>query len=315
MRSRTSTLTHKILTTAIMIVMAFACVPIKKITYIQKDDVKAKAKDLNYDTLVRFYDRSFSNYKLQPNDIVAVRIGSITPSDFNFIKEYEQQLGQIRKLNQYDQNDFLNAGQGNQIGGAGAQGGLNEFSVGLFQFLADRYLSGFQLDNGGDLYLPKVGKVNLLGLDLASAEDTLENRFKGFFESPVVKLELMSFQFTVFGEVEKEGRFTTYNTRTSVFDAIAMAGNMKDFADRSKIKLVRYEDGLAKVAYLNTLSEDVLRSEYFYLRPGDQIIVPPLKSKTLFEYLLPTAPALITMLSTLTTLVVVVVSLRGSGGM
>ena len=303
-------LTHKILTAAIMIMMAFACVPIKKITYIQKDDVRTKAKDLDYDTLVRFYDRSFREYKLQPNDIVAVRIGSITPSDFNFIKEYEQQLGQIRKLNQYDQNDFLNSGQGNQIGAAGAaQGGLNEFSVGLFQFLADRYLSGFQLDHGGDLYLPKIGQVNLRGLSLADAEDTLESRFKGYFESPVVKLELMSFQFTVFGEVNNEGRYTTYNTKTSVFDAIAMAGNMKDFADRSKIKLVRYEDGFAKVAYLNTLSEDVLRSEYFYLRPGDQIVVPPLKSKTLFEYLLPTAPALITMLSTLTTLIVVVAAL------
>ncbi len=301
----------RILTIAIITMMAFACVPIKKITYIQKDDVRAKAKNINYDTLVRFYDRGFDEYKLQPNDIVAVRIGSITPSDFNFIKEYEQQLGQIRKLNQYDQNDFLNGGRnGNQgIGGVGAQGGINEFSVGLMQFLADRYLSGFQLDNSGDLFLPKIGKVNLKEMTLADAEDTLEARFRGYFESPVVKLELMSFQFSVFGEVVDEGRFTTYNTKTSVFDAIAMAGNMKDFADRSKVKIVRYEDGFAKVAYLNTLSEDVLQSEYFYLRPGDQIVVPPLKSKTLFEYLLPTAPALITMLSTLTTLIVVVSAL------
>ncbi len=300
----------RILTIAIITMMAFACVPIKKITYIQRDDVKAKAEDLNYDTLLRFYDRSFTEYKLQPNDIVAVRIGSITPSDFNFIKEYEQQLGQIRKLNQYDQNDFLNGGQGNQnMGGAAAQAGMNELNVGLLQFLADRYLSGFQLDNGGDLFLPKVGRVNLKNLTLAQAEDTLEFKFQGFFESPVVKLELMSFQFSVFGEVNKEGRFTTYNTKTSVFDAIAMAGNMRDFADRSKIKIVRYEDGLAKVAYLNALSEDVLKSEYFYLRPGDQLIVPPLKSKTLFEYLLPSAPALITMLSTLTTLIVVVTAL------
>ena len=94
------------------------------------------------------------------------------------------------------------------------------------------------------------------------------------------------------------------------YRAVHNAGNMKNFADRSKIKLIRYENGLAKVAYLNTLSEEVLQSEYFYLRPGDQIIVPPLKSKTVFEYLLPTAPALITMLSSLTTLIVVVTSLR-----
>ena len=212
-------------------------------------------------------------------------------------------------MNQFDQNNLAqDEGRiGNQNGN---QPSLNQLNIGLNQYFADRYLSGFEVDKSGDLFLPKIGKVSVLNLTLGQVEDTIEARLNGFFESPIVKVELMSFQFSVFGEVTKEGRFTTYSIKTNVFDAIAMAGNMKNFADRSKIKLIRYENGLAKVAYLNTLSEEVLQSEYFYLRPGDQIIVPPLKSKTVFEYLLPTAPALITMLSSLTTLIVVVTSLR-----
>jgi polysaccharide biosynthesis/export protein len=297
-----------LLTAAIITLMVFACVPIKKITYIQKDDVKTRPKNLDYDTLVRFYDRSFKEYRLEPNDIVSVRIGSITPSDFNFIKEYEEQLGQIRKLNQYGQSNFLD-NQSNRTGGIGSSQGLNEFNIGLQQFLTDIYLSGFRIDNGGSLFLPKVGEIRLAGLTMAEAEDSLKNRFEGYFETPIVKLELMSFHFSVFGEVQNEGRYTSYNTKTSVFDAIAMAGNMNNFADRSKIKLVRFEDGLAKVAYLNTLSEDLFNSEYYYLRPNDHLIVPPLKSKTWFEYLLPTAPAIITMVTTLTTLIILIVAL------
>jgi len=138
------------------------------------------------------------------------------------------------------------------------------------------------------------------------AENVVQDSLQGYFETPVVRIQLMSFHFSIFGEVENEGRYTTYDPMTNIFDAIALAGNLTEFADRSRLKLIRYTEDKATTVFINPLNEDIISSEYFYLRPNDQIIVPPLKARESRTYLLPNTVFFLALTSTFLAIIILI---------
>ncbi len=62
--------------------MFSACVPNRKILYLQKDDVNKK--NLPKDTVLRTYPLQIREYVIQPLDLLSIRIESLTEEDFDF---------------------------------------------------------------------------------------------------------------------------------------------------------------------------------------------------------------------------------------
>jgi polysaccharide export outer membrane protein len=283
-----------------------SCVPNKRLVYFQHTQ-EPKPNEVTDSNTKRSYTTQLSEYTLKPNDIISLRIASITPGEYDFIKSYEEQLGLIRKLNQYNQG-ITGGGVGQQ--GAGAGGGGQTTGGGISSLTLDRMQSGFVLDSAGMLELPKLGNVVLGGLTLPQAEHFIKEKLKGYFETPVVRMQLLSFHFTILGEVNKEGRYTIYNPNATIIDALSMADNLKDFADRSSIKVVRTEGDKAEVFYVNALREDLLQQPGFYLRPNDVIIVPPLKARYARNYALPNFSATLGIISSTLALVLLIITLN-----
>jgi polysaccharide export outer membrane protein len=58
-----------------------------------------------------------------------------------------------------------------------------------------------------------------------------------------------------------------------------MAGDLTDFAERKKVKLMRQtEDGI-DVYTIDLTRDDIIESEFYYIMPNDIIYVEPLKIK------------------------------------
>lgn len=259
-----------------------ACVTNKQLTYLQYEN---DLKDLNpTDTIMRQYSLKKKVYKLQPNDIISIRVASITDDEYNFIKKYETDLGLIRKLDQYskkiEDDGQLNYGFNSRMNyGGGADGQMSSLML-------DRQNTGFTLDVNGELELPEIGILKLSGLTLPEAAFKVKEALEGFFEAPMVRIQILNYHFTVLGEVEGEGRYTSYDPQLTIFDAISLAGNIGEFADRSNIKIIRQEDDQAMVLYLNMLDESTLNADNFYVQRNDIIIVPALKARTANTYTL-----------------------------
>jgi len=281
-----------------------SCVPNKRVVLLQHTPEPKRGKISNADTLSRTYTTRLTSYVLKPNDIISLNVASITPGEFDFIKKYEEQLGLIRKLNQYD--------QGSQSGGQGGGGNVNQGmggaqgGAGVSPLSLDRMPTGFQLDAAGNLELPFIGVIKLSGLTVSQTEAMLKEKLKGYFETPVVRVQLLNFHFTILGEVIKEGRYTSYSPNTSIIDAITLADNLNDFADRSKIKVVRYDGQKATVFYVNMLSEDLLAQPGYFLQPDDLIIVPPLKARFMKKYGIQSYSAALTLITSTITMLVLI---------
>jgi polysaccharide export outer membrane protein len=282
-----------------------SCVPNKDLVYLQHPNDPEKGEVMESDSIIRTYQTYNKPYELQPEDIISLRIASLTPAEFDFVKQYEEQLGLIRKLNQYNQGNQSGGNQNMRLQGGGGGGGENS---GMAPIILDRQQTGFTIDRQGNLTLPEIGEVKLAGLSIREAEELIKENLINYFETPVIRIQLLSFHFTVLGEVNNEGRYTTFDPETNVIDAITLAENLTDFADRSKLKVVRFDGGEAKVYYVNTLREDLVAQKGFYLQPNDLIVVPPLRARQSRRYLLPTTSNIIGVSASALSLILIILN-------
>ena len=92
-------------------------------------------------------------------------------------------------------------------------------------------------------------------------------------------VKLSNYDLTILGEVHKPGKYKVYQSEVNVFEALAMAGNLSNFAKTSSVKLIRHTDDGSQVFTLDIGKADILASPYYYLKPNDIIYVEPLKLK------------------------------------
>jgi polysaccharide biosynthesis/export protein len=137
---------------------------------------------------------------------------------------------------------------------------------------------GFLVEGDGKIKIPYVGKVQAEGLTRLQLEDTLTSLFKDYTKNPVVNVRFLNYYFSVLGEVKIKGRFSMPNERTTILDAISLAGDLTDFGKRENVLVVREENGVRNFARLNLLSKDLFTSPYYYIKTNDVIYVEPVKS-------------------------------------
>ena len=77
-------------------------------------------------------------------------------------------------------------------------------------------------------------------------------------------------------------------SQINLFEAMALAGNMTNFAKKSDVKIIRQTDNGSEILTVDMGQADILSSPYYYLKPNDIIYVEPLKIKqwgfTTFPY-------------------------------
>jgi polysaccharide export outer membrane protein len=126
---------------------------------------------------------------------------------------------------------------------------------------------------------PVVGELKVGGLTLPQAREAIAAAAAARLSEPVVFVDLKEFDkphFVVGGEVGAPGRFEL-RTRTTVLEAIAMAGGFRTSAKDSQVLLLRRQDGDNAEAMLldaKRLARATDRDADIELRPGDMLVVP-----------------------------------------
>lgn len=208
------------------------------------------------------------DYKIQPRDILYITIKAMTPT------------GSIE--------DFLISAR-------------NSGGTYIGQGESGSYLYGYDVNQEGIIVLPAVGSIKVGGLTLEESRKLLQASAEKIFKNSTVECKLLSFKFTVIGEVKTPGTYINYNNYLTILEAIGRAGGLGDYGNRDKVLVVRPMDKGTKTFRLNLQDKNILSSEAYFLLPNDVVIVEPLKQK-IFNMNLPTfAFILSTITSTITT--------------
>ncbi len=167
------------------------------------------------------------------------------------------------------------------------------------------YEKGFVLGKDGVIELPLIGKVNIAGLSIADARDTLVNRFEQYMDDPIVIIKKLSFKVTVLGEVNKPGLYYIPNEKISMLEALGMAGDLTYYGNRKEIKIVRQTPEGYKEIMVDLTTKAPLNSEVAYIYPDDVIYITPLRKRGVVT-ISPTVAVFTSILATLTLMVSVI---------
>jgi polysaccharide export outer membrane protein len=129
----------------------------------------------------------------------------------------------------------------------------------------------------GDITLPTIGKIHVAGKTVEELEKELYTTISKDVDDPIVRVQLVNFRVIVAGEVNRPGTQNVTTSRYSILDALSDAGDLTAYGERSKILLIREENGKRTFHHLNLNSSEVLSSPYFYLRQNDYVYVEPNK--------------------------------------
>ncbi|WP_417012462.1 polysaccharide biosynthesis/export family protein [Alistipes sp.] len=137
------------------------------------------------------------------------------------------------------------------------------------------------VDKEGKIQLPIIGEIACNGLTRNELAEKIATtiREKGMVHDPIVIVQFADVRFSVLGEVARPGQFAITKDRISLFDALAMAGDLTIFGQRENVALIREENGKRTIHYFDLKDPNILTSPYFYLQQDDVVYVTPNKYK------------------------------------
>ncbi|HWV70261.1 MAG TPA: polysaccharide biosynthesis/export family protein [Pseudosphingobacterium sp.] len=140
-------------------------------------------------------------------------------------------------------------------------------------------ISGFLVDKNGEVELPIIGAVKLMGLTTYEARKVIKEKASKHFVNPNVQVRFANFKVTVIGEVNHPATYTVPNEKVSILDIIGMAGDLTIYGKRDNVLLIRETDKGKKMVRFNLNNSQLFDSPYYYLKQNDIVYVEPAKSK------------------------------------
>ena len=134
-------------------------------------------------------------------------------------------------------------------------------------------VSSYRVYSDGTVDIPFLEPVRLEGLTLKEAEDTLRNHLRQIIPDAEVKVSLYNKTFTIIGDINS-GTFNVYKDKLTIFQALAMSGDLANSGDRRHVRIIRpHGNDEPEVLEFDIRSNTVIDSKYYYVYPNDVIYV------------------------------------------
>ena len=143
----------------------------------------------------------------------------------------------------------------------------------------------YLVQEDGCIDFPMVGRVPVRGMTTREVKRVLEEELSSFIKSygdyqmMSVEVKIVRRSFSVISD-RGSGTFNIQKEKVTIFEALAMAGDIGDFGDRSKVRIVREKEGLTLVKEFDVRSEDIVNSEFYYIEPNDVIYIQRIKGQS-----------------------------------
>jgi polysaccharide export outer membrane protein len=139
---------------------------------------------------------------------------------------------------------------------------------------------GYLVNGHGAINFPVLGELNLKGMTLIQAQDTLQQKLLAYLKNPLVDIRFLNYKITVLGEVARPGTYTIPNQQITLLQALGLAGDMTIFGKRMNVMVVREKDGKRQYGRIDmNNSKSLFESPFYYLQQNDVVYVQPRKSR------------------------------------
>jgi polysaccharide biosynthesis/export protein len=212
---------------------------------VTQKQVKYLQKEQSKDTSAYFRNHKTMDYRIQPHDNLYIRIFSKDDKSFQF---FNKESGAVN----------------------GSSGQISDQSL---------YLDSYVVNDSGYIDFPLLGQVYVKDLLVDQVKSMMQSLVGEYLTNFVITVKLVNFTITLLGEVNNPGKYQVYQDKINIFEAVSLAGDMTEFANRGKTAIIRQTKEGSKVIYLDMNSITILNSPYYYLEPNDIVYLAPLGVK------------------------------------
>ncbi len=228
----------------IFVISIQSCIKTPAISYFQSSDSLRFKQLLKIEPIVS---------TIQRNDILAITVSSLN----------------------LESNEILNFANINALTTTsfpGQQGGIQRNQP-----------LGYLVDTNGNVEIPFAGKIYLLNQTLEEAANTVRKQIIKYLKEPAINVRFLNHKFSVLGEVNRPSTYNLLDDRTTLPEALAMAGDLTVYGNRQDVVIIRETNGIREIAKINLKTQELFNSPYYYLRNGDLVYIEPIKEKGTFN--------------------------------
>ncbi len=155
----------------------------------------------------------------------------------------------------------------NEASGSGQSSRNNLRNAAQFEYVQDMR---------GEYNFPLIGKVNLNGMTLFEAQDSLEMKFSKYFVDPFCLIQITNNRFIFFnGSGSASSVVSLPSHRCSLLEAITIGGGISVRGISSRVKVIRRVNGKDEIFLFDMSKIDALAYNEFYIQNGDIIFIEP----------------------------------------
>jgi len=172
---------------------------------------------------------------------------------------------------------------------------LDQETVGIFNPINDAnpnatgeerlYYDGFVVDPHGNIRVPSLGEIPVLGYTIEEVRKHIEKRLlDDYFKAEAnifVTVKLSGIRYTINGEIGSPGSRIIYRDQITLMEAIANSGDISIVGDRENVIIIRQYSAGQKVHHIDLTKIEAMNSPYYYVKPNDLILINPLPQKSL----------------------------------
>lgn len=197
----------------------------------------------------------------------------IHPGDLLYIYVNSEVMESVVPFNQETHVEALEMSRLNMTGSSNGEQQISN----TFKNRVQRQVPGYLVDEQGFITFPVLGKINVVGLQHDSVETIIQKRLISgeYVIDPVVTVSPMNFRVSVVGEVRNPKELHITGERLTIFEALAMCGDITDSGRRDNVIVMREKNGSVIPIEINLTQKTLFSSEAYYLRQNDIVYVEP----------------------------------------
>jgi polysaccharide export outer membrane protein len=146
------------------------------------------------------------------------------------------------------------------------------------------YFDGFTVSDHGNIRIPVLGEVNVMGFTIDEITETIEKRLlEEYFKTEArlfVNVKLSGLRYTVNGEISSPGTNVLFQDKANIMEAIANSGDITITGDRKNVQVIRKLPQGYQTYYIDLTDAKAFNSPVFNIQPNDYIYIKPLRQKS-----------------------------------
>lgn len=156
--------------------------------------------------------------------------------------------------------------------------GMNHYGIAKSTISSGAGLQNYLVDNDGNIDFPVVGRLKVNGLKKSELIQLLKSKIYPQYmkEEPIITVRYANYMVSILGEVARPGAYKIDDEKLDILEALAMAGDLTIYGERTNILLIREDQMGNKTSFrIDLRDKRLINSPYYFLQQNDVLYIQP----------------------------------------